>query len=262
MKGKSAVTSLGEKFGRLTVVSVDTSNLGWAKVRAACDCGGTWEGQITPLRSGKTLSCGCLAPHLKSGLNRTHGKSSTPEYRTWKAMKRRCYSPTSPDYPLYGGAGVRVCSRWLESFEAFLVDMGERPDPSMSIDRWPVSNGDYEPGNCRWATKIEQGRNTVRVHHYEYKGRSLTLGEWCGILGLHYYTTKGRLADGWTVERAFEHPLRNVKQGLKYDHEGKSMTLAEWSRHLGINATTLNYRIKSGWPLSAVFGPLVRHHSG
>lgn len=258
MKGKPAITSLGEKFGKLTVVSVDTTHLGWAKVKAICDCGGTWEGPINPLRSGSTLSCGCLVPHLKGGMNRTHGKSGTPEYRTWVAMKRRCYNPTSLDYPLYGGAGVVICDRWLNSFELFLKDMGERPDPSMSIDRWPVSNGNYEPGNCRWATKVEQGRNTVRVKRYEYQGKSLTLGEWCEILGLHYYTTKSRLAVGWTIEMAFEAPLRKVKQGLKYTYEGRSMTLAEWSRCLGINSTTLNYRVRSGWPISEIFGTPVR----
>jgi hypothetical protein len=86
-----------------------------------------------------------------------HGHAGSPTYKSWQGMKRRCYVPHCADYPNYGGRGIVVCERW-HAFENFLADMGERPGRGLSIER--VDNdGDYEPGNCRWATKLDQCRN-------------------------------------------------------------------------------------------------------
>src|SRR5690606_36650999 len=82
----------------------------------------------------------------------THGMGSTAEYRTWQQMKNRCLNPNFTSYPNYGGRGVKVCDRWLNSFENFLADLGPRPSSKHSLDRFPRCDGDYEPGNCRWAT--------------------------------------------------------------------------------------------------------------
>src|SRR6185312_16611652 len=95
----------------------------------------------------------------------THGKYTTPEYRTWIAMKMRCNSPTASNYARYGALGIRVCEQWLNDFEAFYRDVGSRPSAEHSIDRIDAK-GNYEPGNCRWATRDEQRnnrRNTVYV---------------------------------------------------------------------------------------------------
>lgn len=149
----------GQRFGRLTArefVTVDVrQNAVW---RFDCDCGGVHEAVASRVVHGEIASCGCLGLETKRTNRRTHGGSHLPEYTIWEGMIRRCESPTAVQWKYYGGRGIRVCNRWRESFAAFLADMGSRPSPEHSIDR--VDNdGDYEPGNCRWATKLEQARN-------------------------------------------------------------------------------------------------------
>jgi hypothetical protein len=98
--------------------------------------------------------------------NATHGESpysrqgASPEYRSWVAMKTRCLNPKSDAFDHYGGRGIKICRQWIESFEIFLADMGRRPTLTHTLDRYPDNDGDYEPGNCRWATKSEQRRNS------------------------------------------------------------------------------------------------------
>lgn len=251
MGGRSAIHSIGERFGRLTVTGVECGE-GAATVTASCECGGTWVGRITPLRRGATTSCGCLVTEMLEKRNTSHGLSNTPEHRTWTAIKNRCYNTRSQDYRLYGAKGIRVCQRWIDSFPDFLEDMGVRPSSGHSIDRIN-SRGDYEPGNCRWATALVQARNTSRNVRYEYQGREQTVKEWCDELDLPYHSTKSRLTNGWDVEVAFTTPVTKTKVGLLYTAHGKSMTLSDWARHLGIGATTLAYRIKAGWATELIF---------
>lgn len=110
-----------------------------------------------------------------------HGYCGTRTYRIWKAMRTRCNNPRVRAYPRYGGRGIKVCPRW-DSFSAFLADMGEAPE-GMSLDRWPDKSGNYEPGNCRWATPKEQARN-MRVNRLiEHDGETLCLSEWAERFG-------------------------------------------------------------------------------
>lgn len=148
----------GERFGMLVVEHRDGSVRGEARWRCRCDCGTTSLVRGNVLRSGRTRSCGCATPVAVGAMFRVHGLSGRPEYRSWAHMTRRCTNPQDDSYPNYGGRGIRVCDRWLCSFEAFLADMGERP-VGTSLDRINV-NGNYEPGNCRWATTKTQARNT------------------------------------------------------------------------------------------------------
>ena len=149
----------GRRFGRL----IARRYVKGSKWECICDCGTIVIVDTAKLTTGHTKSCGCLQVDRAAEANTTHGqararlRSVTSTYRTWQQMKRRCFNPANHNYKYYGGRGVVVCDRWRESFEAFLEDMGERPS-GHTIDRIN-SDGNYEPGNCRWATPTEQRRN-------------------------------------------------------------------------------------------------------
>ncbi len=128
-----------------------------------------------------------------------HGMRRTRIYRIWSAMKNRCFNPKNKDYPRYGGRGIAVCERWLK-FENFLADMGERP-LSMSIDRID-NDGNYEPGNCRWATRMEQQNNQRKNRFFVLNGVTKTLSEWASCLGINRNTLQTRFQRGWPAERA------------------------------------------------------------
>lgn len=152
----------GRVFGRLTVVSYShthktPSGQSKASWLCQCECGNQLVVKSQPLKIGNTSSCGCLRNELTGNRSRTHGMTGTPTYETWRGMRERCERPDNHRYSSYGGRGIKVCDRWMNSFENFLADMGERPD-GMTLDRIDV-NGNYEPGNCKWATDAEQRMN-------------------------------------------------------------------------------------------------------
>ena len=158
------------------------------------------------LRSGWSKSCGCLKAS-RGGTNANHGMHKTSTYNVWNGMKARCLNPKNPKYHRYGGRGIKVCDRWL-AFENFFADMGEKPQ-GKSLDRHPNNDGDYEPGNCRWATIAEQNNNTSVNHLLEYNGEVKTVSEWAIKVGLHQDCLFSRILNlGWSVERALTTPSK------------------------------------------------------
>ncbi len=145
-------------------------------------------------------------------MNKTHGKSRTPEYLAWKRMKARCTCKASAGFRHYGGRGVQVCARWRDSFEAFIADMGPCPY-GHSLDRIDT-NGNYEPGNCRWADRVTQNNNTTRNRLVAHLGREQTLAEWCRELHLDYDRVKARMRRGDPPERAFLASTLRGRTGL------------------------------------------------
>lgn len=136
-----------------------------------------------------------------------HGYFGTPTYESWCAMKKRCLNPRHPAFARYAGRGISICDRWM-AFENFLADMGERP-AGTSLDRIDNSGG-YEPGNCRWATRSEQNRNTRTARVITYRGETRPLVEWASVLGVPYQRTLDRLRSGWPFERAIDpRPLKS-----------------------------------------------------
>lgn len=156
----------GQSFGRLTVIGVaDVTKSGRKLWLCRCVCGNETKKRPSSLRSGRSKSCGCLRKEVSAamaGSRCSHGQARngkrTSAYRSWEAMKQRCFNTNHKFWNYYGGAGITVCHQWVQSFEVFFEDMGEKP-PGFSLDRYPDPFGNYEPSNCRWATQTQQQNN-------------------------------------------------------------------------------------------------------
>lgn len=177
----------GKTYGNLVVVDLHfiRQEAMWL---CRCECGNTTTVAGSDLRKGGTKSCGC-------GRKTQSGGHGTPEYSTWKMMKSRCHNANNSEYKNYGARGVRVCDRWRHSFVNFLADMGKRPFIGASIDRID-NDGNYEPGNCRWATPLEQSQNTRKVINLTYDGKTQCIRAWARDLNIQHCVIRDRLKRG------------------------------------------------------------------
>jgi len=153
---------VGERHGRLIVIergpSVRYPTQTHSTWVCRCDCGNVVTVRQNNLREGTSNSCGCLRRELAAARHTTHGLSESVEYYTWLHMKQRCTNPLATDYEYWGGRGIKVCEEWMCSFEKFLEHVGPRPGDGYSLDRID-NDGDYRPGNVRWATAKQQASN-------------------------------------------------------------------------------------------------------
>jgi len=205
---------VGQRFGRLIVLK-PSQNRGkhlhtcW---KCRCDCGNEKIILTSSLRGVKTKSCGCLNIE---GNNTKHGMCGTKFYNTWLNMKQRCNNPNSTKYKIYGKRGIKVCDRWLESFENFKDDMlseylkhskkyGEK---NTTIDR-KDNMENYSLSNCHFATQEVQSNNRRSNHLLTYKGKTMNIKYWAKFLNIRYTQLSSRLRNGWSMEKIENTPIR------------------------------------------------------
>jgi hypothetical protein len=199
---------LGMRFGRLIVtaraprVYQKSASIRWA---CRCDCGNPHEAASSNLLTGNVTSCGCFARDVSSLVHRTHGMHGTSTYSIWVSMIKRCHNPKDTQYPNYGGRGITVCSAWRDSFESFYADMGTRPN-GMELDRWPNNDGNYEPGNVRWATRSQNGGNKRNSRWVTIGGETRTLTDWARVSGVQESVIEDR------IRRGVDHVLSPVSE--------------------------------------------------
>lgn len=205
------------RYGRWTVTG-DAPAIQWNKrVVCVCDCGTEKVVNLNNLRRGLSKSCGCLRDELapQRGVRHGHSRkgSRSPEYSVWVGMLGRCYLSHRPGFADYGGRGITVCDRWrfgeggVTAFECFLSDMGTRPSLAHSIER-TNNHGNYEPSNCRWATGVEQSRNTRRNRIVEINGKKMALAEAIERFSpVSRSTVHSRFNYGWSDEAAILTPV-------------------------------------------------------
>ncbi len=174
-------------------------------------------------------------------------KKGSPEYRVWLSMIQRCTNPKRECYPRYGGKGITVCERWRSGFAPFLEDMGPRP-VGTTLDR--IDNaGNYEPGNCRWATPLQQAANSSRTILFKVGIEVVSRRQLAKLHGVSYWSLRGLLERGFRVEDALRMatPPGTVKPRL-VTYQGETLLITEWAHRIGCNPESLRERLgRGGW---------------
>lgn len=213
---------IGQKFGKLTALGYAgaMTRYGQKKICCYCECGFYVNVMANYLRSGNTTSCGCAFSEMIAKRNvesMKHGRARIPAgekrlpalYRTWLQIKQRCFSVKHAAYPDYGGRGITLYEPWRKDYAAFERDIEAEIGPKpqrMSIDR--INNdGNYEPGNLRWATQTEQNRNRRVTIFMELNGERRPLAEWADLAGIRQSTVSQRVSVyGWPLDEALGTP--------------------------------------------------------
>lgn len=222
----------GKRFGRLVVLKRDfSSEKKGVRWLCKCDCGNEKIILGQTLLRGKAKSCGCYRKECGNiqKFSTKHNKSHSKIYKTWQCMKSRCYDKNDKyHYKDYGGRGISICNEWLSDFMNFYnwaITNGYKD--GLTIDRIDV-NGNYEPNNCRWATKEEQANNRRKTQFITYNNETHTINEWCKILNLKKYVLRQRLKNyGITDKTFFKGRLpfswKGRNKGVKYELRQKGV---------------------------------------
>lgn len=203
----------GKQFGQWTVIERAGRDASGSLWLCQCSCGRTFVRQRAGLVSGNSTRCRNCANKENGTKGITHGKSRVGKwtylYRRWASMKRVCHNCNVKEYQYYGGRGITMFEPWAQSFQRFesdiLAAIGDRPSASMTLDRID-NDGNYEPGNVRWATMVTQARNRRNARSITFAGVTLSAVEWAEKLDMHYGTVLSRLGRGWSAERIFGTP--------------------------------------------------------
>lgn len=196
---------LGQRYGRLIAIAPAPPNGRRTIWKFLCDCGTEKLLNLDPVRDGRTASCGCLQREDIAARSITHGHSTgrkiSRELKSYTHAKSRCFNPNDEKFPQYGGRGITMCSEWVNDAAKFISDMGPCP-PGLTIDRINP-NGNYEPGNCRWATSHQQARTRTDNVLVEYQGATMVLKDYAALVGVNYKSLHARLKyKGNTLEQA------------------------------------------------------------
>lgn len=199
-----AQSIIGQTFGQLLVVAEAPNTSSYVRRSVCqCSCGVSLIVFNSNLRTSHTRSCG----HLKHApRRRSHGLSSSPEYKIWNAMHARCTNPRSHSYPRYGGRGIYYVERWRK-FVHFISDMGPRPSPKHMLERRD-NDGPYSPENCYWATAHEQYRNRRSNVWLTFNGQTLVVADWATLTGFSHHVIVWRYRRGWSIEDVLTRPVR------------------------------------------------------
>ena len=242
-----AIDLTGQRFGRLTVLYRDDSFAkdGHACWICQCDCGALVPVRSSLLRQGGTRSCGCLARDLTIARSKTHGMTKTKIHRIWAGMKRRCFCETDNHYPLYGGRGITICDEWREDFVTFydyVSKLEHFDEDGYTLDRIN-NNGNYEPGNVRWATVKQQAQNRRTSHTVEINGEKINVTEVARRAGVGRTTIQRRLAKGEKGEQLLR---PSICQSHIIEINGEAMILADVARLAGVTKKTIYDRLARG----------------
>jgi hypothetical protein len=261
----------GQKFGRLTVAGFSHINKHQKSYwNCVCECGNKSVVCGGSLVYGHIKSCGCLQKEKIIKTNITHNLSRDRFYKIYFSIKNRCLNKKDKNYNNYGGRGIKVCTRWLKSFENFRDDMypsylehikkfGKK---QTTIDR-TRNNGNYCKNNCSWENYTIQENNKRNNHLIKFNGKEMTMSEWAKELNISYTVLRSRINRfKWSIKDALTIPIIKGQKRHSFkliEYNGENKTMIEWSRKININLSTLNVRIKIlKWPIEKAFSTPVK----